>query len=110
VAGATLLCDRYVSIITRPVVGLVTGDTARILLEVAAHHPGERGGARVAESGDAPARRQEAGSAVAVRHGVAVLADAEPSRLRKGQPGTQRGDADDDAMTRQLLLIYDRHP
>jgi len=34
VAGATLLCDRYVSILTGPVVGLVTGDTARILLEV----------------------------------------------------------------------------
>ena len=34
VAGATLHCDRYVFILTGPVVGLVTGDTARILLEV----------------------------------------------------------------------------
>ena len=33
VAGATHMCDRYVSILTGPVVGLATGDTARILLK-----------------------------------------------------------------------------
>jgi hypothetical protein len=34
VAGATLQCDRAVAVLTGPVVGLVTGDTARVLLEV----------------------------------------------------------------------------
>jgi len=34
VAGATLVCDRTVSVLTGPVVGLVTGDSARVLLEV----------------------------------------------------------------------------
>ena len=34
VAGVTLTCDRYTRVLTGPVVGLVTGDTARLLLEV----------------------------------------------------------------------------
>ena len=34
VSGATLSCDRYTRVLTGPVVGLVTADTARVLLEV----------------------------------------------------------------------------
>lgn len=34
VAGAMLACDQAVKVLVGPVVGLVTGDTARILLEV----------------------------------------------------------------------------
>ena len=33
-AGATLSCDRTVGVLTGPVLGLVTGDSARVLLEV----------------------------------------------------------------------------
>ena len=34
VSGATLSCDRYTRVLTGPVIGMVTGDTARLLLEV----------------------------------------------------------------------------
>lgn len=34
VAGASLACDRSVKVLVGPVVGLVTGDAARVLLEV----------------------------------------------------------------------------
>jgi hypothetical protein len=34
IAGATLTCDRGVTVLIGPVVGVVSGDSARVLLEV----------------------------------------------------------------------------